>query len=305
LGTAVGDNPYDILGVKPDASVEQVQQAYRKLAKKFHPDLNPGNRKAEEEFKRISAAYDLLSDPEKRARFDRGEIDASGTERPSQRYYRDFAGAGSDHPYASSAGFEDFMNSDDLLSELLRRGGRTTVRMRGADVHYRVPIDFLEAVNGASKRVTLPNGGTLEFEVPPGATDGDVLQLRGKGGAGLGGGPTGDALIELEVRPHPLFWRDGDDIRLALPISLTEAVLGGSVEVPTPTGPVTMTVPKGSNTGRVMRLRGKGAPRREGSRGDLYVELQVMLPENDPDLEAFVRSWAAGRTHNPRRAMRT
>ena len=299
------DNPYDILGVKPDASVEQVQKAYRKLAKKFHPDLNPGNRKAEEEFKRISAAYDLLSDPEKRARFDRGEIDASGTERPSPRYYRDFAGAGSDHPYASSAGFEDFMNSDDLLSELLRRGGRTTVRMRGADVHYRVPIDFLDAVNGASKRVTLPNGGTLEFEVPPGATDGDVLQLRGKGGAGLGGGPAGDALIELEVRPHPHFRRDGDDIRLALPISLTEAVLGGKVEVPTPTGPVTMTVPKGSNTGRVMRLRGKGVPHREGSRGDLYVELQVMLPENDPDLEAFVRSWAAGRTHNPRRAMRT
>jgi DnaJ-class molecular chaperone len=299
----VSDNPYEILGVKPDASVEQVQTAYRKLAKKFHPDLNPGNRKAEEEFKRISAAYDLLSDPEKRARFDRGEIDASGTERPSPRYYRDFAGG--DHPYTSSAGFEDFMNSDDFLSELLRRGGRTTVRMRGADVHYRVPIDFLEAVNGASKRVTLPNGGTFEFEVPPGATDGDVLQLRGKGGAGLGGGPAGDALIELEVRPHPHFRRDGDDIRLALPISLTEAVLGGKVEVPTPTGPVTMTVPKGSNTGRVMRLRGKGAPRREGSRGDLYVELQVMLPENDPDLEAFVRSWAAGRTHNPRRALRT
>ncbi len=299
------DNPYDILGLKPDTSVEQVQKAHRKLAKKFHPDLNPGNRKAEEEFKRISAAYDLLSDPEKRARFDRGEIDASGAERPSQRYYRDFASAGTDHPYTSSAGFEDFMSSDDLLSELLRRGGRTTIRMRGADVHYRVPIDFLDAVNGASKRVTLPNGGTLEFEVPPGATDGDVLQLRGKGGAGLGGGPAGDALIELEVRPHPLFWRDGDDIRLALPISLTEAVLGGSVEVPTPTGPVTMTVPKGSNTGRVMRLRGKGASRREGSRGDLYVELQVMLPENDPDLEAFVRSWAAGRTHNPRRAMRT
>jgi len=120
LVTAVGDNPYHILGVKPDASVEQVQKAYRKLAKKFHPDLNPGNRKAEEEFKRISAAYDLLSNPEKRARFDRGEIDASSAERPSQRYYRDFAGVGSDYPDTSSAGFEDFMKSDELLTELLR-----------------------------------------------------------------------------------------------------------------------------------------------------------------------------------------
>jgi DnaJ-class molecular chaperone len=299
----LSDNPYDVLGVKQGASSEEIQKAYRRLAKKFHPDLNPGNSRAEEQFKRVSAAYDILGDPEKRARFDRGEIDASGTERPAQRYYRDFATAGAEHPYASGAGFEDFVGADDVLTELLRRGGRTSVRMRGADVHYRLTIDFLEAVNGVTKRVTLPDGSTLEVAVPAGSTDGQVLRLRGHGKPGFGGGPAGDALIELEVRPHRLFRRNGDDIQLDLPISLSEAVLGGKVEVPTPTGPVTMTVPKGANTGKVMRLRGKGVPRPSGGRGDMYVTLQVVLPENDPELESLVRNWSAGRAHNPRRAM--
>ncbi|WP_046862660.1 DnaJ C-terminal domain-containing protein [Microvirga massiliensis] len=299
----MSDNPYDVLGVKVGASAEEIQKAYRRLAKKFHPDLNPGNKEAEEKFKSVSAAYDILGDPEKRARFDRGEIDASGAERPAQRFYRDFTGAGAEHPYASSAGFEDFVDADDILSELLRRGGRTNVRMRGPDAHYRLPIDFLEAVNGATKRVTLPDGATLDVTVPAGARDGQTLRLRGKGGPGYGGGPAGDALVELEVRPHRLFKLDGDDIRLDLPISLTEAVLGGKVEVPTPTGPVTMTIPKGSNTGRVMRLRGKGVPRPDQSRGDMYVRLQVVLPESDPELEAFVKSWSAGQAHNPRQRM--
>jgi len=164
-------------------------------------------------------------------------------------------------------------------------------------------LSFIEAVNGATQRVTLPDGRTLDVTVPPGASDGQVLRLRGKGGPGFGGGPAGDAYVELEVRPHHQFRREGDDIRLALPISLAEAVLGGKVEVPTPTGPVTMTVPKGANTGKVLRLRGKGVPRPDGSRGDLYVELQVMLPQNDPELEAFVRNWSAGRAYNPRRMM--
>ncbi len=195
------------------------------------------------------------------------------------------------------------MGADDVLSELLCRGGRTNVRMRGADVHYRLPLDLLDAVNGATQRVTLPDGSTLDVTVPAGASDGQVLRLRGKGSPGLNGGPAGDAYVELEVRPHHQFRREGDDIRLALPISLAEAVLGGKVEVPTPTGPVTMTVPKGANTGKVLRLRGKGVPRPDGSRGDLYVELQVMLPENDPELESFVRAWSAGHADNPRRAM--
>jgi len=190
-----------------------------------------------------------------------------------------------------------------VLAELLRRSGRANVRMRGADAHYRLPVEFLEALNGATRRVTLPDGATLDVTVPAGADDGQVLRLRGKGGPGIGGGPAGDALVELEVRPHPLFRREGDDVRLALPVSLSEAVLGAKVEVATPTGPVAMTLPKGVNTGKVMRLRGKGAPRPDGSRGDLYVELRVMLPEGDPQLEAFVRDWAAGREHDPRRTM--
>jgi DnaJ-class molecular chaperone len=280
------------------------RRPYRRLAKKFHPDLNPGNRKAEEEFKRVSAAYSLLGDPDKRARFDQGEIDASGSERPTQHFYRDFADAGADHPYASRAGFEDFIGSDDILSELLRRGGRTTFRMGGADAHYRLPVDFLEAVNGTSKRVTLPDGTTLDVAVPAGVKDGQVLRLRGRGERGSGGGRSGDVLIELEVRPHRLFRQDGDDIRLDLPISLVEAVLGGKVEVPTPTGPVRMSIPKATSSGKVMRLRGKGVPRPDGTRGDMYVQLQVVLPENDPELEAFVRNWGAGRAHNPRRAWR-
>ena len=195
------------------------------------------------------------------------------------------------------------MGSEDILSELLRRGGRTTFRRSGADTRYRLSVDFLEAVNGTNKRVTLPDGATLDIAVPAGAKDGQVLRLRGRGEPGSGGGPGGDALIELEVRPHRLFRRDEDDIRLDLPISLSEAVLGGTIEVPTPTGPVRMSVPKGASSGKVMRLRGKGVPRPNGSRGDMYVQLQIVLPENDPELAAFVRNWGAGRAHNPRQNM--
>lgn len=296
------DDPYKTLGVAREASQDEIQKSYRRLAKKLHPDLNPGNQDAERQFKEISAAYDLLSDREKRARFDRGEIDASGAERP-RSYYRDFAGAAS-NPYASDAGFADFTDADDIMSALFGRGARGNVRMRGPDVRYHLPVDFLDAVNGATKRLTLPDGSNLDVTIPPGTQDGQILRLRGKGRPGLGGGPPGDALIEVEVRPHPHLTRRGDDIYLELPVSLTEAVLGGKVRVPTPTGPVTVTVPKGANTGTVLRLKGKGAARSGGGRGDEYVTLKLRLPEApDSELEQFVSNWQTGRTQNPRRAM--
>jgi DnaJ-class molecular chaperone len=296
-------DPYQTLGVKRDASQQDIQKAYRRLAKKLHPDLNPGNKKAEEEFKEVSAAYDLLGDADKRARFDRGEIDASGTERPQQRYYRDFAEGGASHPYASDAGFADFAGADDILSEIFGRGGRANLRARGQDVHYRLELDFLDAVNGAKRQLTLPDQSTLDVNIPPGTRDGQILRLRGKGRPGIGGGPPGDALIEIQVRPHPIFTRKGDDIHVELPISLKEAVLGGKVKVPTPSGTVTMTVPKWANTGRVLRLKGKGVPRADGGRGDEHVTLKVMLPETpDPELEKLIAQWQPADADAPRRA---
>jgi DnaJ-class molecular chaperone len=293
-------DPYQTLGVKKDASQDEIQKAYRRLAKKLHPDLNPGNKQAEEQFKEVSQAYDLLGDADKRARFDRGEIDASGAERPRQRYYRDFAEGASS--YSTDSGFADF-GADDFLSEIFGRQARGNVRMRGQDVHYRLPLGFLDAINGGKQQLTLPDGSVLDVTIPPGTRDGQVLRLRGKGRPGIGGGPAGDALIEIEVRPHHIFTRKGDDIHVELPISLREAVLGGKVSVPTPSGAVTMTVPKWSNTGTVLRLKGQGVPKRGGGRGDEYVALKVMLPERpDPELEKFVSQWVPADAHGPRQA---
>jgi DnaJ-class molecular chaperone len=294
-------DPYQTLGVKKDASQGEIQKAYRRLAKKLHPDLNPGNKQAEDQFKEVSQAYDLLGDADKRARFDRGEIDASGAERPRQRYYRDFAeGAPS---YSNDSGFADF-GGDDFLSEIFGRQARGNVRMPGQDVQYRLPLSFLDAINGGKQQLTLPDGSVLDVTIPPGTRDGQILRLRGKGRPGIGGGPPGDALIEIEVHPHHVFTRKGDDIHVELPISLKEAVLGGKVSVPTPSGAVTMTVPKWSNTGTVLRLKGQGAPKPGGGRGDEYVALKVMLPERpDPELEKFVSQWRPAEVHSPREAM--
>ena len=294
-------NPYEILGVSPTASAVDVQQAYRKLAKKLHPDLNPGDKAAEEKFKEVAGAYDLLSDAEKRKRFDQGEIDATGAERPQRQFYRDFAAADTGHPYTDDSGFADFVDSDDALAELLRRAQTARANRRGRDLRFRLPIDFVESIAGASKRLTLPEGGTLDVKIPAGLADGQILRLRGKGAPGTGNGGPGDALIEVEVLPDRRFKREGDDISLELPISLSEAVLGGRIRVPTPTGEVTMTVPKGSNTGTIMRLKGKGAPRRGGGHGDELVRLKVVLPGSpDPELETFVSTWEKGKTFNPR-----
>ena len=288
----MADDPYKTLGVKKDASQEDIQKAYRRRAKKLHPDLNPGDRQAEEQFKAVSAAYGLLSDPEKRARFDRGEIDASGAERPQQQYYRDFGERRSGNPYASDAGFADFADADDILSAIFGRSAQTGRNRRGSDVRYSVDIDFLDAINGATQTVTLPDGSTLDVKIPPGTRDGQTLRLRGKGEPGLGEGSPGDALIQVHVRPHPLFRREGDDIQIELPVSLRDAVLGGKLPVPTPTGTVTMTIPKWSNTGEKLRLKGKGVPRPDGTRGDEYVTLKIVLPEKpDPQLERCVAQW--------------
>ena len=298
----MSDDPYAVLGVKREATQDEIRKAYRQLAKKLHPDLNPGDKAAEEKFKQVSVAYDLLGDPEKRARFDRGEIDASGQERPRERYYRDFHGADAEpHVYSSHGGFADFMESEDILRDVFGRGGEGRIRLRGQDALYRLPVEFLEALNGATKRITLPDGGTLDVVIPPGTRDKQVLRLRAKGGPGLGGGPPGDALVEIDVEPHRFFTRKDDDIHLELPISLPEAVLGAKLDVPTPSGPVRMTVPKGANTGTVLRLRGKGAQRSDKTHGDEYVTLKIVLPQQlDPEIEEFARRWQAGQSQNPR-----
>lgn len=297
-------NPYEVLGVRASASAADIQKAYRALAKKLHPDLNPGDTASEEKFKEVTAAYDLLRDPEKRKRFDDGEIDASGMERPPRHYYRDYSDAANGHSYASNAGFTDFSEDDDPFAELLRRSQRARANRRGEDLHFRLPIAFVDSITGASKRIALPDGGALDVTIPPGLVDGQTLRLKGKGAPGLGEGGPGDALIEIEVLPDPRFTRDGDNIVLDLPISLREAVLGGSVRVPTPTGEVEMSLPKGSNTGTTLRLKGKGAPRRGGGYGDEFVKLKVVLPKPpDPALEAFVETWSEADRFNPREGM--
>lgn len=243
---------------------------------------------------------------DKRAQYDRGEIDATGAEKPRQRFYKDFASeAAAGHPYENYSGFADFADSDDVLSELLRRSANVRVRARGADVRYHLSIEFLEAVTGATKRLTLPDGETLDVTIPAGIQNGQVLRLRGKGRPGVGDGEPGDALAEIAIKPHPFFAREGNDVYLDLPVTLSEAVLSARIDVPTPTGAVTMTVPKGSNTGTVLRLRGKGVLRRDGSHGDELVRLKVMLPGlPDSELEAFVAGWEGGKAYDPRRDMK-
>ena len=299
-------DPYTTLGVKKDATQDDIQKAYRRLAKKLHPDLNPGNKIAEDKFMEVSAAYDLLGDPDKRARFDRGEIDASGTERPRQQYYRDFADQDGWSAYTNSSGFSDFgdyAGTEDILSEIFGRQGRAARRRRGQDVRYHLDLSFLDAVNGGKQSIVLPDGTTLEVNIPPGTRDGQILRLRGKGRPAAGDGQPGDALIEISVQPHPYFTSKGDDIYLDLPISLKEAVLGAKVRVPTPGGAVTVAVPKWSNTGRVLRLKGRGVPRSDRSKGDEYVTLKLMLPQKpDSKLEAFVAGWQPAED-SPRQSM--
>jgi DnaJ-class molecular chaperone len=310
----VSDDPYQILGVAKDASSDAIRKAYRKLAKELHPDINPGDKAAEERFKAIQAANDLLKDPEKRARFDRGEIDASGQERAQHNYrYRDFADAGAGHPYGSDAGYADMGDMGGIFADLFGgrggggRGRGGSVHMRGRDVRYQFTVNFLDAINGTKSRLTMPDGSALDLTIPPGLRDGQTLRLKGKGEPGLGGGPAGDALVEVHVNPHKLFRRDGDDLEIDLPVTLGEAVLGGRIKVPTPDGPVTMTVPKGANSGQRMRLKGKGVPKgKGGARGDLYVTLQITLPDRiDDTLRDAIERWSKDHDYDPRKNLDT
>lgn len=290
------DDPYKILGVERNATEAEIRAAYRKLAKAHHPDLNPGDKAAEERFKAISAANDLLSDADKRARFDRGEIDASGAERPPERrFYRDFGDDAGRAKYRPQGAFDQ----DDLADFFSQAFGRE--RRQGAagrDAVYALTVDFLDAANGAVRRLTLPDGTTLDVTIPAGLADGQVLRLKGKGIAGRGG-IAGDALIEIHVADHPFFRRDGKDIRLDLPVTLQEAVLGAKIPVPTVKGPVNLTIPPRSSSGTRLRLKGRGI-----AGGDQYVELKVVLPtQAEPELEAFLKGWTPRAPAKPREGM--
>jgi DnaJ-class molecular chaperone len=303
----MAQTPYELLGVKPDASADEIRKAYRKLAKQFHPDINPGKPEAEARFKEISTAYDLLSDSDKRARYDRGEIDETGAERPPRGYYRSQAEGAQGWRYQPE-GEMDLGDLEDLFAAFGSAGRRRRgeagagFRARGADRHFTLTVDFVTAATGGKQRLSLAPEEWLDVTIPAGVEDGQVLRLRGKGGPGFGGGTSGDALIEVHVAAHPLFRRDGDNVLLELPVSLAEAVLGARVSVPTVTGPVTMTIPKGSDTGRQLRLRGKGIQKK--SPGDEIVTLKVFIgPSSDPELAAFLEKWAPQHPFDPREGM--
>jgi DnaJ-class molecular chaperone len=296
--------PYEILGVAPSASADDIKKAYRKLAKKLHPDLNPGNKKVEQQFKELSAAYDLLSDPAKRARFDRGEIDASGAERPDRPFYRRYA-EGREGAKYQDFGVDEDSFVDDLFSNLFRQQRRSerSMHLRGADVTYVAEVDFVEAAIGSRKRLMLTDGKTLDVTIPPGTEDGQTLRLKGQGLPGAGGGAAGDAYIEIKVAPHPVFSRKGNDVHIDLAVTLPEAVLGATVTAPTIDGPVSLKVPPDSNAGSTLRLKGKGiVDRGGGKRGDQYVHLKVVLPDHaDPELKAFLEKWSAQHPYSVRR----
>lgn len=301
-------DPYETLGVNRTATAAEIKDAFKKLARKFHPDLHPDDKDAEAKFKDISTANDLLKDEEKRRRFDAGEIDASGAERPQERFYRDFA----DGPaYASHATQDGFANNEELEEFLARAfagGGRRPegmFRARGRDVSYLLPIALLEVANGATRTITLPEGKTLQVTIPEGAEDRQMLRLKGQGMPGFGGGPAGDAYVELHVEPHPFFDRKDDNIHIEVPVTLKEAILGARIEVPTIGGPVTVTVSKGSNTGTKMRLRDRGIRnRKSGQRGHQLIALKVVLPAvEEPELVAFLEAWQPKTQQDPRKEM--
>jgi len=302
----VAGDPYKELGVSRGASAADIKAAFRKLAKELHPDKNRGDKATEERFKRVSAAFDLLNDPDKKAKYDSGQIDADG-----QPQYRGFSGqpggaggfggfgAGGPGGPGGRAAFED-LDLDDIFG---RFGGGARGRAagfgRGQDVRATLEISLEDSIGGATRRIQFSDGRTLDVAIPKGATNGQTIRLRGQGTAGRT--EPGDALIELRIAPHPVFKVDGADLTMDLPISAPDAILGGKVECPTPDGTVSVTVPKGSNSGQTLRLKGRGAFA-GGARGDLKARLIVTLPDIiDPILERVAEDWRANRPYKPGR----
>ena len=311
-------DPYATLGVQRGASEKDIKSAYRKLAKELHPDRNTDNPKAAERFSDVTKAYDLLSDKDKRARFDRGEIDAEGNPAMPFGGAGGFGGAGFDGfrrgangPGAGGFSASDFegMGGDGDLSDLFEglfggrtRGGgpggmggfgsrrQTPPPQRGANVSYRLKVPFADAAALKPQRITLAGGGTIDLKLPAGVEDGTQMRLKGKGQPGPGG--NGDALVTVQIEPHPFFKRDGDDVRLELPVTLDEAVRGAKVKVPTVDGPVMLTVAPGSGSGKVLRLKGKGFSKKSGGRGDQLVALEIELPEDLSDLTSRLEGWS-------------
>jgi DnaJ-class molecular chaperone len=310
-------DPYQTLGVERSASTAEIKGAYRKLAKKFHPDLNPGRKDIEQKFKEISAAYDLLSDAAKKARFDRGEIDDMGNERGFTRGGGDpfgRSGGPRSRSYSSSSSArpgQSSFNPEDIFAEFF--GGKSNrvrpdpfgggeMNQRGVDISYTLEVPFVEASKGGKQRVTLANGKTIDVNVPPGTKSGDKLRLRGLGQPGST--EAGDALVEIRVMPHPFFTRDGNDIYLDLPISLPEAVSGAGIKVPTLDGYVTVKVPQGANAGTTLRLKGKGIVVPRGEPGDMFVKIKIVLPDQpDSELNDFIEKWSKKKAYDPRKKL--
>jgi DnaJ-class molecular chaperone len=312
----LAQDPYAELGVKRGASADEIRRAFRKLAKQHHPDANPGDKAAEERFKRISAAFDILGDPEKKAKFDKGEIDADGRE-TMRGFGGGFGGQGfgprGAHPgeaYGRSAQFED-VDISEILGQMFGGGGREGgaraggfgfgAPQKGADVRARLDIDIEDAIRGGKKRIGFSDGRTIDVSIPKGAVEGQVLRLKGQGQMGRGG--PGDALIEIGIRPHPIYRREGETLVMDLPVSVPDAVLGGKAHAPTPDGTVSLTIPKGSNSGQTLRLKGKGLPDpKTGKRGDLMARIVVTLPDHaDEALVEFADTWRRERPYTPRR----
>jgi DnaJ-class molecular chaperone len=300
-------DPYEVLGVSRSASEAEIKKAFRTLAKKHHPDTKGGDTAAKKRFQEISAAYDIVGDKEKRAKFDAGHIDAQGNPRgfdprgqgaagnpfaqgPGGFHYT-WAGRG-ERPDPSAEGFRP----EDLFADLLGGRGRGRAQPRaGQDFEVQTTVSFEEAAGGGTRRIVLPNGEQIDVRIPPGIKDGQQIRLKGRGGAGLAGGPPGDVMIHVSVAPHPYFTRDGRDLKIDLPVSLKEAVLGAKVPVQTLSGSVSLSIPPHSNSGKVLRLKGKGFPGAgKEPAGDLYVRLIVTLPEGeDAELQSFAERWKA------------